>query len=87
MIRVRCPECGVEGNVVPQYGEEVVSVYCLRHDGGAEGHTRPVRMIPTPAAQGVIERQPAAASPAPLESAQPRRHRVNRRLPERNRTS
>ena len=38
MMRVGCPECGVEAHVVPQYGEEVVSVYCLQHNGGAESH-------------------------------------------------
>ena len=87
MMRVRCPECGVEVDVVPLYGEEIVSVYCLQHHGGADGHTRPVRMIPTRAPQGVIEREPVAASPAPRESARLRQPRGDRRRPERNRTS
>ena len=48
MLRVRCPECGVETEIVPQYGEEVVSVYCLNHTGGADLHRRPVYMTRVP---------------------------------------
>jgi hypothetical protein len=61
MLRVRCPECGIEAEVTPQYGEEVVSVYCLKHSGGAECHIRPVYMTPIPAVQGVVEPEPVAA--------------------------
>jgi len=52
MERFRCPECGVETEVTPAYGDEVVSVYCLKHTGGADVHTRPVYMtrVPAPAA-------------------------------------
>jgi len=61
MLRVRCPECGVEAEVMPQYGQEVVSVYCLKHTGGAECHTRPVYMTPIPVVQGAAAREPVAA--------------------------
>ena len=52
MERFRCPECGAETKVTPEYGDEVVSVYCLKHTGGADVHTRPVYMtrIPAPTA-------------------------------------
>ncbi|HLJ60137.1 MAG TPA: hypothetical protein VKZ50_10435 [bacterium] len=45
MERFRCPECGAETKVTPKYGDEVVSVYCLKHTGGADVHTRPVYMM------------------------------------------
>jgi hypothetical protein len=45
MLRVRCPECGAETEIAPHHGEEVVAAYCLRHRGGADGHTRPVYMV------------------------------------------
>lgn len=61
MLRVRCPECGVEAQVTPQYGQTVVSVYCLKHTGGAERHTRPVYMMPILTVQGVAEPEPVAA--------------------------
>lgn len=49
MERFRCPECGVETEVTPEYGDEVVSVYCLKHTGGADVHVRPVYMTRMPA--------------------------------------
>ena len=33
-MRFRCPECGVEAEVILEDGEEVVSVYCIKHKGG-----------------------------------------------------
>lgn len=48
MLRFHCPECGIEIEVTPKYGE-VVSVYCLKHKGGMGAHTRPVYMTRTPA--------------------------------------
>ncbi|HEV2439557.1 MAG TPA: hypothetical protein VGX97_05805 [bacterium] len=56
MVRVRCPECGAESDVVPRDGHEVVAAYCLRHRGGADGHTSPVYMI-----AAAVEEEPAAA--------------------------
>ncbi|HXX38507.1 MAG TPA: hypothetical protein VEP50_10245 [bacterium] len=44
-VGFRCPECGTEADLAPLYGEEIVSVYCLRHKDGASGSTRPVRMV------------------------------------------
>lgn len=44
MLRVRCPECGAEAQVTPQYGGEVIAVYCLKHRTGMDRHTRPVYM-------------------------------------------
>jgi hypothetical protein len=48
---MRCPECGVEAEFVPRYGDEIVSVYCLKHTEGADQHTRPVYMTPIPVAE------------------------------------
>jgi hypothetical protein len=45
MARFRCPECDTESDVAPKNGYEVVALYCLRHTGGADGHTRPVSMM------------------------------------------
>jgi hypothetical protein len=44
MVRFRCPECGTDTEVTAEYGGEIVSVYCLKHTGGADLHTRPVYM-------------------------------------------
>jgi hypothetical protein len=49
MVRFRCPECGIETEVAPQDGDEIVSVYCLNHRGGVDAHTRPVYMTHVPA--------------------------------------
>lgn len=57
MIRFRCPECGVHTEVTAKYGDEVVAVYCLRHTGGADHHTRPVYMTPEPALVAPRERR------------------------------
>jgi len=61
MLRVRCPECGVEGEIAAQHGDEVVSVYCLNHTGGADAHTRPVCITLFRTAMRVTEPEPAAA--------------------------
>lgn len=45
MARFRCPECNVESDVAAKRGDEVVAVYCLRHKGGTDAHTRPVYMF------------------------------------------
>jgi hypothetical protein len=42
MARFRCPECGTETQPEARFGGEIVSVYCLRHAGGADVHLRPV---------------------------------------------
>lgn len=60
MLRVRCPECGAETDVAPHYGE-VVAAYCLRHRGGADGHTRPVYMVSVP-----VESEPLAVALEPI---------------------
>ena len=44
MVRYRCPECGAETELEAQFGGEIVSVYCLRHAGGADAHLSPVYM-------------------------------------------
>lgn len=44
MVRFRCPECGEETELEAQLGYEIVSVYCLKHTGGADAHLRPVHM-------------------------------------------
>ena len=64
MLRFRCPECGRVTEVAPTYGDEVVSVYCLNHSGGADAHSRPVYMTLVPAATSVAEREPALAGVA-----------------------
>jgi hypothetical protein len=48
MTRFRCPECGTERELKAEYGDAIVSVYCLDHLGGADLHTRPVYMKPVP---------------------------------------
>ena len=53
MTRFRCPECGTERVFRAGYGDEIVSVYCLNHSGGANLHTRPVYMQVAP--ESVIE--------------------------------
>jgi hypothetical protein len=44
MVRYRCPECGAETRLEAQFGGEIVSVYCLKHTGGADAHLQPVYM-------------------------------------------
>ncbi|HLY21778.1 MAG TPA: hypothetical protein VKT83_04845 [bacterium] len=61
MSRVRCPECGAETEIAPHNGGEVVAAYCLRHRGGADGHTRPVYMVSVQ-----VEAEPAAAPLEPI---------------------
>lgn len=61
MLRVRCPECGAESDVVPRDGHEVVAAYCLRHRGGADGHTRPVSMVSVQ-----VEADPLAVALEPI---------------------
>jgi hypothetical protein len=56
MPRFRCPECNTESEVTGTHGREVVALYCLRHTGGADSHTRPVYMV-------IVE--PAGASTVP----------------------
>jgi hypothetical protein len=56
MTRFRCPECGTERELRAEYADQIVSVYCLNHLGGADLHTRPVYMkpIPEPAVEKLI---------------------------------
>ena len=61
MSRFHCPECGFETEVIPQYGDEVVSVFCIKHTGGADAHTRPVYMTRVPVAVPVAEHEPVFA--------------------------
>jgi hypothetical protein len=61
MLRVRCPECGAEAVVAPQHGEEIVAVYCVTHKGGADGHIRPVYMVPASSPAIVAKPEPVAA--------------------------
>jgi hypothetical protein len=61
MLRFHCPECGVETEVTPQYGDEIVSVYCLRHTGGAEAHRRPVYMTRVATRVTAAEPEPVLA--------------------------
>jgi hypothetical protein len=62
MLRFHCPECGIEKEVAPRYGDEVVSVYCLEHAGGLDAHTRPVYMTAMlPAALAAPQPEPALA--------------------------
>lgn len=52
MAIYRCSKCGHEAEVAPEYGTEVVSVYCCRHKTQARDQIDPVRMdlmsVPTP---------------------------------------
>jgi hypothetical protein len=48
MTRFRCSECGAERRLAAQYGDEIVSVYCLKHTGGVDGHLRLVYMTMVP---------------------------------------
>jgi hypothetical protein len=59
MLRFRCPECGIETEMAPQDGDEIVSVYCLKHTGGVDAHRRPVYMRPVPAVATGTEPEPA----------------------------
>jgi hypothetical protein len=61
MVRFRCPECGMETEVAPQDGDEIVSVYCLNHTGGADAHTRPVYMTHIPSQATRTEPEPVLA--------------------------
>jgi len=61
MLRVRCPECGAETELTPRYGQEVVAAYCLKHRGGADGHTRPVYMVSIE-----VEAEPVVAALEPV---------------------
>jgi len=62
MARFRCPECGVETDLIAKYGDEIVSVYCLKHTGAADVHTRPVYMaLVAERVMAPIEREPVAA--------------------------
>jgi hypothetical protein len=54
MTRFCCPECGTERVLRAEHGDDIVSVYCLNHLGGADLHTRPVYMTPVP--EPVIEK-------------------------------
>jgi len=49
MPRFYCPECNAVAKVNPQYGTEVVSVYCLKHMRGTNDGSGLVRMdlLPT----------------------------------------
>ena len=59
MLRVRCPECGAETEVSPQYGGEVIAVYCLKHCAGLDRHACPVYMTR-------ISSEAVAAKPEPI---------------------
>lgn len=48
MTRFRCSECGAETRLAARYRVEIVSVYCLKHTGGVDGHLRPVYMTVVP---------------------------------------
>lgn len=48
MTRFRCPECGSETRLEARHGDEIVSIYCLNHTGGVDGHLRPVYMTVVP---------------------------------------
>jgi hypothetical protein len=61
MPRFHCPECGFDIEVIPRYGDEVVSVFCTKHTGGADAHTRPVYMTRVPTAIPVVEPEPVFA--------------------------
>ena len=50
MQRFICSECGVETEIEPRYGDEVVSVYCLKHAAGVDQHVYPILMIEVPVA-------------------------------------
>ena len=49
-MRFYCPECGAEADVTPQHGDEVVSVYCIKHTSGVDGRRHPVYMTRVAAA-------------------------------------
>ena len=59
MTVFRCPVCGDEAEIVPEHGTEVVSVHCLKHTGGADGHVQPVHMsaVPAPALPAGVSRR------------------------------
>jgi len=61
MQRFYCPECGEESEIAPRYGDEIVSVYCLKHTSGADGHTRPVYMTQVSAVEIAPVREPEPA--------------------------
>jgi len=63
MQRFRCPECGIETELTPRYGDEIISAYCLKHTGGADAHTRPVYMTRAPFA-GTAPEARVLATPA-----------------------
>ncbi|HLN12328.1 MAG TPA: hypothetical protein VK587_04020 [bacterium] len=58
MQRFVCSECGIEAEIAPRYGDEVVSAYCLKHTAGFDQHASPVLMTEIPVMV------PAAAAPA-----------------------
>lgn len=62
MTRFRCPECGAETRLTARFGGEIVSVYCLQHTGGADGHRRPVYMTGVPEPELLNSRQHAVRS-------------------------
>jgi hypothetical protein len=64
MVRYRCPECGTETQLEAQFGGEIVSVYCLKHAGGADAHLRPVymTMVTEPATKSGRREWAAAAA-------------------------
>jgi hypothetical protein len=64
VARFRCSECNTESEVSAKNGREVVALYCLRHTGGADGHTRPVYMTCVEASVAATLPQPPAARPA-----------------------
>jgi len=57
MQRFYCPECGEEIEVAPRYGGEIVSVYCVKHKSGTDGHTQPVYMTRVSAAETAPARE------------------------------
>ena len=61
MSRFHCPECDFEIEIIPKYGDQIVSVYCVKHRGGADAHTRPVYMTRVPTARPVAEPEPIFA--------------------------
>jgi hypothetical protein len=80
MARFRCPECNVESEVSARNGHEVVALYCLRHTGGADSHTRPVYMpcVEPSAAAGAAQvqaRRPGAREQVQRRAARSRTER------------
>jgi len=61
MQRFICPECGIEAEIAPRYGDEVTSVYCLNHAAGADGHIHPVHMTAVPVTAPAVELEPVPA--------------------------